>query len=187
VSDQGQVRSLRRTYTRRGVEIPVRPRLMKLSSHDARAGHLRVGLRRDNKQHTRYVHRLVAEAFHGAAPEGKPMALHRNDDKTDNRAENLYWGDAADNMKDMLRNGIHSSSGITHCPRGHEYTPETTYLSPAGHRSCRVCRLQLQRTRKEGPCPDEHHGSLTGYTGYKCRCDECRRAWSEYLSDYRSR
>lgn len=30
----------------------------------------------------------------------------------------------------------------THCKRGHEYTPENTYVAPGGrrHRSCRACR-----------------------------------------------
>lgn len=28
---------------------------------------------------------------------------------------------------------------ITHCPRGHEYTPENTRVDSAGHRNCRAC------------------------------------------------
>lgn len=28
----------------------------------------------------------------------------------------------------------------THCVRGHEYTPDTTYYRPNGHRACRTCR-----------------------------------------------
>lgn len=36
----------------------------------------------------------------------------------------------------------------THCKRGHEFTPENTYLTKAGHRVCREChRLQEQRRR----------------------------------------
>ena len=27
----------------------------------------------------------------------------------------------------------------THCIRGHEYTPENTYINPKGHRHCRTC------------------------------------------------
>lgn len=27
----------------------------------------------------------------------------------------------------------------THCPRGHEYTPENTYRPPGGWRTCRTC------------------------------------------------
>jgi formylmethanofuran dehydrogenase subunit E len=28
----------------------------------------------------------------------------------------------------------------THCPRGHEYSAENTYVSPQGRRACRACR-----------------------------------------------
>lgn len=28
----------------------------------------------------------------------------------------------------------------THCPYGHEYTPENTYIDPSGRRHCRTCR-----------------------------------------------
>lgn len=36
----------------------------------------------------------------------------------------------------------------SHCPRGHEYTPENTYKKPgSGHRECRTC--QRERLRKK--------------------------------------
>lgn len=52
------------------------------------------------------VHRLVCLAWHGPAPAGTGRALHWNDIKHDNRAENLRWGNGADNIADMRRNGI---------------------------------------------------------------------------------
>ncbi|SEJ87039.1 HNH endonuclease [Sphingobium sp. AP50] len=52
------------------------------------------------------VHRLACEAFHGPAPVGKKLVLHWNDIKDDNRAVNLRWGDAVENMADAKRNGI---------------------------------------------------------------------------------
>ena len=34
----------------------------------------------------------------------------------------------------------------THCPHGHEYTPENTYIRPvAGSRACRACRAEQSR------------------------------------------
>jgi hypothetical protein len=44
----------------------------------------------------------------------------------------------------------------THCPQGHEYTPENTYLQPKGSRACRVClresnRRQAAKRRAERP------------------------------------
>lgn len=51
------------------------------------------------------VHVLVCSAFHGEAPEGKPMALHKDDCPHSNHFSNLYWGDRADNLVDARRNG----------------------------------------------------------------------------------
>lgn len=52
-----------------------------------------------------YVHRLVVLHFLGMPSEDKPCACHYNDLKTDNRAENLYWGSHQDNMRDKRVNG----------------------------------------------------------------------------------
>lgn len=41
---------------------------------------------------------------------------------------------------------------ITHCPAGHEYTPENTYVGPDGGRDCRTCvrirNREAQRRRR---------------------------------------
>ena len=40
---------------------------------------------------------------------------------------------------------------ITHCPRGHEYTPETLYVSPKGKTYCRTCNREIAARRyREG-------------------------------------
>lgn len=33
----------------------------------------------------------------------------------------------------------------THCPQGHEYTSDNTYVNPNGSRECRTCRSNRQR------------------------------------------
>lgn len=35
----------------------------------------------------------------------------------------------------------------THCWRGHEFTPENTYISPKGYRTCRACGRIKNRLR----------------------------------------
>lgn len=44
------------------------------------------------------VHRLICEAFHGAAPDGCEVVLHLNEDALDNRPENLRWGTQKENL-----------------------------------------------------------------------------------------
>lgn len=57
-----------------------------------RKGYLCVALCRDGKLHTYKVHRLVCAAFH-ENPLNLPQVNHKNEVKTDNRAENLEWCD----------------------------------------------------------------------------------------------
>lgn len=61
----------------------------------------------------RSVHSLVAAAFLGPRPNGLHV-LHRNDDKEDNSATNLYYGTNADNGKDRAKNGKSSKGEERH-------------------------------------------------------------------------
>lgn len=54
-------------------------------------GYLRVSLNNDTDKHKRHsVHRLVAEAFI-PNPDNLPQVNHKNEDKRDNRVDNLEW------------------------------------------------------------------------------------------------
>jgi hypothetical protein len=44
------------------------------------------------------IHRLVCEAFHGAAPDGKGVVLHLDENALNNRPENLKWGTQKENL-----------------------------------------------------------------------------------------
>jgi hypothetical protein len=70
---------------------------------DRKTGHLKVSVYRDGKQHRRGVHQLVALAFHGEPPPGKPIACHKNGDAGDCQPGNLRWGSHQDNVDDMMR------------------------------------------------------------------------------------
>lgn len=53
-------------------------------------GYLWVNLTYDGKQHNHKIHRLVAQAFI-PNPDNLPQVNHINEDKTDNRVDNLEW------------------------------------------------------------------------------------------------
>lgn len=51
------------------------------------------------------VHRLVAKAFI-PNPEDKPIVMHLNNKKDDNRVENLKWGTVSENTKQAFDDGL---------------------------------------------------------------------------------
>lgn len=88
----------------------------------------------------RFVHVLVAEAFHGARPAGCTDTRHLNGDKSDNRPENLRFGSRSENELDKVRHGAHHNARKTHCKHGHRFSPENTHITPRGERDCKACR-----------------------------------------------
>ena len=60
-------------------------------------GYKLVTLRKNSKNYTRMVHRLVAQHFI-ANPQNKEQVNHKNGIKTDNRIENLEWTTPQENM-----------------------------------------------------------------------------------------
>lgn len=79
VSDLGRVKSL--NYGRTGKKSILKPEKI-------RGGYLRVNLFKNGKIKRFLVHRLVWESFNGTIPEGYDCN-HINEDKSDNRLENL--------------------------------------------------------------------------------------------------
>lgn len=67
-------------------------------------GYLRVFLRLNGETHSRYVHRLVCEAFHGPAPAHTECA-HLNGIRSDCRAASLVWVTKAENEAHKLGHG----------------------------------------------------------------------------------
>jgi hypothetical protein len=85
----------------------------------------------------------------------------------------------------------------THCPQGHPYTPENSYMPPAGGTVCRTCKKRTQHAVKErekatrrerGPLPprqlthcrnghpfDEENTYVVPRTGIR-RCRKCHNA-----------
>ena len=94
VSNWGRVKSLNYNGTRK-------PRLMTPS--ETKKGYLVVHLRKNGESKTCRVHRLVAKTFI-PNPNNLPQINHLDEDKTNNRVENLEWCTSKDNCNHGTRN-----------------------------------------------------------------------------------
>ena len=155
VSDAGRVRSLGRFYSPGWPGS--KPRWLEgriLRQAPTQGRYLTVALSRDAKPRTFPIHHLVLTAFAGPRPESGMHACHNNGIGTDNRLDNLRWDTPAANVNDQIRHGTQVSARKTHCPQGHEYSVENTYIhvkkAGGAARMCRTCQRnrQLQKPKK---------------------------------------
>lgn len=102
----------------------------------------------DGKGVRRYLHHLVAEAFHGPRPVRQEVR-HLNGDQADLRAVNLAWGTHPENMRDVLRHGTHHQANKIQCPESHPYDEVNTYVDRTGARHCRTCRRERARAVRQ--------------------------------------
>lgn len=139
VSNLGRVRSVDRTsHYKDGRTYLYRGRVLKLRK--GRDGHLRINLCKDGKLKTKFVHRMVLEAFVGPCPEGMEC-LHIDGNPANNCVDNLSWGTRGENMLDRVRHGSHHNANKTRCPQGHELKSENLVksLEAKGRRGCLAC------------------------------------------------
>ena len=143
VSDQGQIRSMPRVASN-GQHYPSRIR----RQMDHRLGYKLISLSGGGRRTTLTVQSVVLAAFRGPRPPGYE-ACHADGDKANNALANLRWDTKEANAHD--RDHVHKNNfqaNKTHCPGGHEYTPENTYVNPSGHRRCRTCHRNRIWERK---------------------------------------
>ena len=108
ISNLGNVRSL--NYHNWGIVKNLTPVMDK-------DGYLRVCLSKNGKQYNGTVHRMVAQAFI-ENPNSFPQINHINEDKSDNRVENLEWCDCLYNNNHGTRNNrISKSKRNTKCKK----------------------------------------------------------------------
>lgn len=142
VSNLGRVRSMPRTVAYGGSRVGTSATIPGgiMAQKKMQHGHMSVYLRRDGRRKYRTVHQLVLEAFGGPRPHPSWHACHNNGVADDNRLENLRWDTASANLLDRVKHGTHHWANKTHCPSGHPYDSENTYITPStGDRICRAC------------------------------------------------
>jgi hypothetical protein len=155
---------------------PVLPRLMKWVEPDPdtgcwnwtgakdRHGYGRISIRPDG---TKFTHRVAYELLIGPIPQGLSLDHLCRNTSCCNPAH-LEPVTHAENV----RRG--ASGPKTHCPRGHEYTPENTYVrtrSGKGSRECRTCQREQDKARRDAVCERRPcKGKRTqGAVGAPCR------------------
>ena len=102
VSNYGNVRSIpHKVNTKSGKQrnSPGRVLAQKITKN----GYKQVHLSKGNESHYKSVHRLVASAF-VPNPDRLPQVNHKDENKTNNYADNLEWMTASDNCKHGHRN-----------------------------------------------------------------------------------
>lgn len=106
------------------------------------------------------LYRAHRVAFYMAYGRWPNVCRHICDNPPCVNVKHLLDGTQVDNMRDKSHRGRHHNLLKTHCPKGHEYTPENTSRSGGG-RHCRACdNLRGREKRKRG-------GSLTNV------CNNC--------------
>ena len=114
VSDQGRVKNLaRRVRTKNNNQRLAKERILRPAKTN---GYPRVSLSSGNQSRRFFVHHLVAAAFLGPRPEGLHV-LHGSSDRTDNRAVNLRYGTAKENMADKHRDGTRQIGEKSGCAK----------------------------------------------------------------------
>lgn len=100
--------------------------------------------------HIRVAHRVSYECFRCEIPDG----MYLDHLCRDRRCINPYHLEPVTHSVNCIRGNIGANSPLaqkqkakTHCPKGHEYTDENTYINKNGARVCKKCSAISYRNK----------------------------------------
>ncbi len=94
----------------------------------------------NGKTKTYRAHRFIYEYINGPISEGL-LVCHSCDTPRCVNPEHLWLGTVSDNAIDSVNKKRHGMTKKTHCPQGHEYTPDNIYTRASRAKYARECRL----------------------------------------------
>ena len=112
-------------------------------------GYMQISLHKDGKRKPVLVHRLVAEAFI-PNPENKETVNHLDEDKTNNRVDNLEWA----TVKENCNYGTHTERVVSH-KRHPVYLLETNTIYKSLAEAARQTGINVSTICNNLSLPDE--------------------------------
>jgi hypothetical protein len=96
------------------------------------------------------VHRKMFELTNNVSLTPDLDACHSCDVRRCVEPSHIWAGTRKQNMLDCSAKGRADRQWMTHCKRGHEFTPENTYIKPGARlRNCKTCQRERIRTEYE--------------------------------------